>query len=119
MQVKFWTDMYVLLSFLSVYRYEASQHKAGRVTPQSKNPQLHVLINVITWPELIHLFMQQPVELSPGEMEHGVKIEGQNFQIIGIIHQLEGNWSVSCKAAKDGLWHDVSSSGTVQVRFPA
>ena len=61
--------------------------------------------------------MHQPVELSPEEMENGVRIEGQNFQIIGIIHQVERNWSVSCKAAKDGLWYDLSSSGTVQVRF--
>ena len=84
---------------------------------RAKNPLLYVSINVITWPELIHLFMEQPVQLSPEEMEHGVQIEGHKFQIIGVIHQLEGNWSVSCKAAKDGLWHEVSSSGTVQVGF--
>lgn len=116
------SDRQIFLSFLLiffVYRLEASRHEAGQVTPKAKNPMLYVSINVITWPEVIHLCMQQPVELSPEEMEHGVQIEGQNFQIIGIIHQHEGNWNVSCKAARDGLWHDLSSSGTVQVGFPA
>ena len=117
MQVRFKTNRYSYIFLHFAFRLEASRHKAGQAAPHAKNPQLFVLINVITWPELIHLFMEQPVELSPEDMEHGVQIEGQTFQIIGIIHQLEGNWSVSCKAAKDGLWHEVSSSGTVQVGF--
>ena len=76
-------------------------------------------INVVKWPEVLHLCMQQPVELTLEELEDGVQIEGQNYEIIGVIHQKEGVWTVCCKAAKDGLWRKLLSSGIVQVGFPA
>ena len=106
-------------SYVFVHRLEASRHQTGQGVLHGKSPQLFVSINVVKWPEVLHLCMQRPVELTPEELDDGVQIEGQNYQIIGVIHQKEGDWIVCCKAAKDGCWRKLSSSGIVQVGFPA
>ena len=105
--------------YILVDRLDASRHQTGQVNLHGKSPQLFVSINVVKWPEVLHLCMEKPVELTSEELCNGVQIEGQHYQIIGVIHQKEGVWSVCCKAAKDGLWRQLSSSGIVQVGFPA